>query len=218
MCLAATPFLSVLVSASSRRLLWTFVAACFVAPVLDLYSHFTGHTFYVAAFTPPLEYVGYYVLGYLLKDARPPKWVRLALYVSAVVVVAGTAFITYQLSVAAGGVFDGTLFEYTVPTNILVACAVWYGAHDVRWERLLRWQWSRTALTTLGLATYGIYLLHMITKVTIEQIPAIAQAMPIGSMRYVLLDAPLIFVVSALVIVALRSLPGASRIIAWLVP
>lgn len=209
---AVTPILSLIVQSASRPLLWAFVVVCFASSALGLISRFSGVSFYFAAFIPPLSYVGYFILGWLLKNQPWHIGFRALIYVVGAACVVLTAILVIHLSLKRQ-VLDTTLLDYQLPTILFESTAVFVFIRSLPWERILRWRVLLWLMQSLALSSFGIYLAHVLVKYYVNHYTS-ASLLPIGSTRYILLGAPLIYVLTAVIIVIARRLPWSY----WLIP
>ena len=209
---AVTPVLSLIVQSASRPLLWAFVVVCFASSALGLISRFSGISFYFAAFIPPLSYVGYFVLGWLLKNQPWHIGFRALIYVFGAISVVLTAALVIYFSMKRQ-VLDTTLLDYQLPTILIESTAVFVFIRSLPWERILRWRIALWLMQALALSSFGIYLAHVLVKYYVNHYTS-ASLLPIGSVKYILLGAPLIYVLTAVIIIIARRLPWSY----WLIP
>ena len=209
---AVTPILSLITQSASRPLLWAFVVVCFTGSALGLVAKFSGHSIYGTDFTPSLSYVGYFVLGWLLRNQPLHIGFRALIYVLGAASIVLTAALTMQLSLSKQ-VLDTSLLDYQLPAILFESAAVFVFIRSLPWERILSWRLLLWLVQTLALSSFGIYLAHVLLKYYVNQYTA-ASLLPIDSTRYILLGAPLIYVLTAVIIVIARRVPWSY----WLIP
>jgi hypothetical protein len=114
-----------------------------------------------------IPYLGYYLLGYALRDV---VLTRLRLVTVAIVGLAGCALLTWQWGNVDG--IGGRLEHYMpaeayyTPTVMVVAVSVFLVARAmIRPGGLLRWLakgWPAKVGTALGSATLGVFVVHLL--------------------------------------------------------
>jgi surface polysaccharide O-acyltransferase-like enzyme len=111
----------------------------------------------------PLMLVGYFILGYLLRDLSMTRLLRIAAPVVFLVSVVATAGLTFWLTRAAGGEYQPLFYEYYGLNVVLMSVAVFFiGASlpglrradsDTRRARIWRFFSDRA---------FGVYLVHVL--------------------------------------------------------
>lgn len=157
----AAPFLQTLLRHLTRSQQWLFallslgLPGCvqLLQPLLTLrigleYSIFTG-------------YVGYFVLGHLLQTATPAKKrgriLLLLLYLATVAVTFGGQCLARRIDARYAFFF----FDYTMLNVAVMSAAVFLLLRSLPVAWSPAWQ---TRIATVGKATYGIYLVHILAK------------------------------------------------------
>ncbi|PRX98727.1 acyltransferase [Allonocardiopsis opalescens] len=159
-----TPFLRVLTAHASRRLVWAFALLMLGLGVVDHTLATLGETGEPNAATRFLPFVGYYLFGWLLREAATDR---------RSVLLAGSAFLGgIALTVAgtgAGSLVQGgwdTYGKYVLnslsPTVALMSLGsfVLWRALGTR-LRALDSASVRARLRTLGELTFGVFLIHV---------------------------------------------------------
>jgi surface polysaccharide O-acyltransferase-like enzyme len=156
---AVTPAVRVLVQNASRQLLWTVTVMALVATWLNqLLLTFTVHGSRPWALTWWLPYVGYFLLGYLLRDVRLPRragWLALGGYL---VAVAGEALFVYVAQPRIG--LSEALWPLSKQSLLTLLMSV---SAFVLFRRIGAHGWTvlparlREAMSD---AAFGVYLLH----------------------------------------------------------
>lgn len=155
-----TPILRLITANAERRTLTYLLALWFlgtaIVPLVGLFgiSYISPNLFVI------LGWVGYFVLGAYLENARLRNWLSFAIYLSASVF---TAIGTYALTITTGGYFQDFFYDYMSITVILASSALFlflssfsaktFANGFPRFSQLIRW---------IGRNTLPIYLLHVI--------------------------------------------------------
>ncbi|MGI5862685.1 MAG: acyltransferase [Myxococcales bacterium] len=156
------PLLQLLLRKAGRRGAWVLVAGwALVASVLPVVSDLAGWSEAPESVeTSPLRYLGYFVLGFLLRDlplARPRLRLLGGLFLTG---WALTAAGTWWLTVRHGdGAFDGLFYEYFAANVLLMSVAVFLLGRNARLPLAadgLGHRWLRTA----SASALGVYLVH----------------------------------------------------------
>ncbi len=215
------PVLGVYTRYASRRNQLYFLAAwALFASILPTLEPLVG----IAVFPPnapryaPINFVGYFILGHLLRDTLMPVPKRTLLAVVFFVAFAFTAAGTYYLSVVRNaGVFDGLLYEYHAVNVLAMAIAVYLVAKSTHAPALLQRLERRTGSVRLVAACVpGIYLVHAMVIAVLRR--GIAGITLSPTSFHPLIGVPffalLVFVISFAIIAAIRALP----VVRWSVP
>lgn len=158
------PLLSVLARPERRRLAYYGIGLWLIwAGVLPMLERLLGaETWYSPGRdNSPLMLVGYFLLGYLLKDLVPRPRVAAALALCYLLAVALTAVLTFVLTRAAQGELEPLFYEYYSLNVAFMATAIFLlGATTARRDsgdsRIARlWQF-------LSPRVFGVYLVHVL--------------------------------------------------------
>jgi surface polysaccharide O-acyltransferase-like enzyme len=163
----ATPLLRVFIRAAAPQdlayFLGLWLAVNSLLPLAGHYLHFdVGLTFYVVE-----GYVGYFVLGHVLRSI-PMRASRRALLYLLCASVAFTIIVTRFLS-GRSGALDPTFLDYLAPNIVLMSAATFLFCRDLP-HATWRPRRPRTyrALSLLSAASWGIYLLHPLLMETLQ--------------------------------------------------
>lgn len=156
------PVLSLLAKPENARTLWYLMGLwVFFNAVRPLLSRFLLIDL-APGFEVPLanEAVCYCVLGWLLHNNPPPKWVRRVIYVAgalgAVVMIIGTWLLSRSV-----GKTDMMLAAYDSASDILLSTAVFLLFQNINWSFLER-PFCLWLIRQASGASFGVYLFHMI--------------------------------------------------------
>ncbi len=156
------PLLQLLLRKTGRRGAWALVATwALVASVLPFVGELGGWSEAPESVdTSPLRYLGYFLLGFLLRDlplARPRLRLLGALFLSGwALTAAGTWWLTVQHG---GGVFDGLFYEYFAANVLLMSVAVFLLGRNARLP-LAPDGWGHRWLRKASASALGVYLVH----------------------------------------------------------
>jgi surface polysaccharide O-acyltransferase-like enzyme len=163
-----TPILRAFLRTASRRIvyyaLFVWVLWASILPTLEVLLDFDA-TFIPAGSNSPLHFLGYYVLGFVLRDQPFASWRERGLSALAFLVgFVATVLGTYQETVLSGGGELGeAYYEYwsgnvaLMALGVFVLCrgaASWLGAPERRV--------SRRYLLGAAEAVLGVYLAHVV--------------------------------------------------------
>ena len=165
----ATPILRVYMRYAERSNLvyfsWLWCAAVVLPPVVQIV---TGAEFGLE-FVVATGFVGYFVVGYLLSEAR---LTRNQVLLSGAVVLASaavTALATCAATRRAGTLYDGYLAPLS-PNVAIMSIATFLFLKAQPFEILSsRFSGLARALTWVGSASFGVYLVHMIILRELER-------------------------------------------------
>jgi surface polysaccharide O-acyltransferase-like enzyme len=212
------PILAMYVKAASRRslayflLLW--VAAGSLLPVAE---RFWGFELYPTggATDSAFRYVGYFVLGHLLRDVPVRAGQRWLLGGAFLLGLAATAGGTYYLTVVRnGGVFDGLLYEYYSINVGLMAVAAYLGCKGIRTPKLLRGsRLPKRLVHFVALCVPGMYLVHamVISALGRGMAGVVLDGRSFDPVIGVPLFALVVFVISFAVTAVIRAVPLVRR-------
>lgn len=197
------PLLSAYACTIPRRQLWkaTF-ALCIAIAAWDLLTHLPGFKTPLNIFTQGLPYVGYFLLGYLMKDLRlHPSHEKLY----ATIFVASSTLIataTYFISKHAG-TSTFILYDYTSILVLISSASVFMLGRFVYQRAELRVGKIRLFLDDLSKKSFGMYLVHLLLLGVIVRTLHLERA----SLKSVLIIFPLTVALSWCVVTILRRIP-----------
>lgn len=159
------PILGVFVENAGRSLTWYLVAIWFifysVLPMVEML--FEVETYFSTGVTnSTLKFVGYFMLGYLLKDSRFNAGQLLLFVLLFIVSFAVTAYGTYYLSVEQNGGEYATVFhEYFSINVLLMSVSIFVLGVNARIPDFISKMEERAKpIALVGGAVLGIYLVH----------------------------------------------------------
>ncbi|MBD3241964.1 MAG: acyltransferase family protein [Chitinivibrionales bacterium] len=215
------PILGAYTSTASRNnLVYFLVLWAIFGSVLPTIEPFVGITLFPPKGTPyaVFKYVGYFLLGHLLRDSllsAPKRSVFAALFFVGFCL---TAVGTYYLSIVRnGGSFDSLLYEYYSLNVLLMAVAVYLVGKSVEPPPVLRRLEHRTGIVRLIAACVpGIYLVHAMVIAVLRRgmVGVVLGPTSFHPLLAVPFFALVVFSVSLIVVAAVRALP----ILRWSVP
>lgn len=164
-----------------------------------------------------IPYVGYFILGYALRDVVLTGW-RLAL--AAVGAVGGSALLTWQWGrdTGVGGLLERFVpaEAYYSPTLIVVALSVFLLARATIQPRGLLRGLSRPTPARvgrgLGDATLGVFAVHLLVLEAVLASPVIGGEKAAGSVAELLARCVVVFVVSYVISLVARRVPVVRRV------
>lgn len=204
------PILRKVVVSASREILIYYCVLWFVAVALvPLVERVTGIESRVDL-NSISGYLGYLVLGVVLGNKKVTKkdfLISLGLFF---LTTSFTAVGTYFLTVNNGGNFEPYLYEYLAPNTIVAAgsafCIIKYMVVEGRC-----WQQNRLKLVvkSIGDCTFGIYLIHPIFLYFLLRgdFGITLSAFSGNPLLYVPLTSLVVFTLSLIVVLAIRTLP-----------
>jgi surface polysaccharide O-acyltransferase-like enzyme len=220
------PAISAFLNNSSRKHAWYLIVLWFfwasILPIIDTPLDFEPY------FTPdmddysPLRLSGYFLLGYMLKDARVRSVIQWAMLILAFVIGGTvTVFGTYLMSLNRGE-FDPFFYKYFSITVVIMTISLFiivksifdtrkeFRADGTEWVRMNSPKYMRR----LGMSVFGIYLIHAlilellrdgVLGFSIDHTSAFGIEMSAGVGIPVF--AMSIFVLSVMVVIIIRQIP-----------
>jgi surface polysaccharide O-acyltransferase-like enzyme len=156
------PILRVFVQAAPKSILYYFVALWFFAvtiiPILSKGLN-TNNNIDLKMIS---GYVGYLVIGYLVKDYRINKkhiWLVLGIAILSLLI---TIFGIYFLTIQNNGDFNGYFYEYLSPNVITLSVSTFILLKTI-FEDVTISDTQNKILQSVSSACFGIYLVHPIT-------------------------------------------------------
>jgi len=161
-----TPFISAYAHVATRKQLW--IAAFSIMKATTLWysvSTVTSHTEPTLNFiTQGLPYVGYFILGYLLKDISVKHW-----FIPAGIFVVGSALIDTVVLQTQHTFLYNFFFSYPTPLVMLISPAAFL-LGQVTYARIVSFITYKNIslskfhkiITMLSEASFGVYLIHLI--------------------------------------------------------
>jgi surface polysaccharide O-acyltransferase-like enzyme len=152
----ATPLLRVFVSAASQRDLVYFAVLWFVAtPLIELLQRLSGLQT-VLVIPVVAGYVGYFLLGQLLRDVKLGQRGILLAMIGCIIAIAVTYFGTNWLSFSSAPI-DTYFYSYFSPTTVLASVCGFLILKEL--GRHLGWAGS--IVRTVARTAFGMYLIHI---------------------------------------------------------
>lgn len=215
------PVLGAYARHASRRNQFYFLAAWVVfGSILPTLEPLVGLTVFPPDGPPyaVFKFVGYFVLGHLLRDALLPMPKRTSFAVLFIIGFGFTAAGTYYLTVIRnGGAFDGLFYEYHALNVLAMAVAVYLVGKSTEAPAVMQRFERRTGSVRLVAACVpGIYLVHAMVIAALRQ--GIAGVTFGPTSFHPIIGVPLfaliVFAISFTLVVVIRALP----VIRWSVP
>ncbi|WP_243742436.1 acyltransferase [Actinorugispora endophytica] len=212
---ALTPFLRVITQHATTRTLWWFAALMSALGMADqLISDFDGAGS-PNAVTRFLPFVGYYVLGYLLREttlSRRGTWAVAGLFAAstaATVALVGAVAISHQ----EWNTQAAYTYDYLSPTVMAMSVAVFLLFQQLgsRWPRFTAGDRdtgpARRRLKAVSDLSFGVFLVHLIVLRELRSLTGIPDH-PVAMVATVLGQTLAVLVVSFAVTALLRRIPG----------
>lgn len=159
------PMLGALFTGARRRLgVYAVTLWALWAGVLPMAERLLGvETWYTPErANTPLMLVGYFLLGYLLRDLDYSLLWRVLAPVALVASVAATAWGTFQLTSASGGEFQPLFYEYYSLNVMLMSIAIFVTVASCQSLRGVPVDaWRTRFWRFVSLPAFGVYLLHV---------------------------------------------------------
>ncbi|MFK0250310.1 acyltransferase [Amycolatopsis azurea] len=172
----ATPFLRILVRGLAPTGVRLLAAGALLLASLSSLVDWRLGTEDANALSLFVSFIGYFLLGHSLVDARPVP--RRGLWISAAVVASLGSWCAYLLAVAAGSASAITYLEsFLDPLTVLAAVAVFAVATDRQQAPTTTQDGPATRLSGL---TFGIYLVHPVFVAAIGTLLPQPEKMPGG--------------------------------------
>lgn len=212
---AITPILSAYISRVPRKHVWiAAIAACLAAAIWDALIDMKLMKESLNMFTHGLPFVGYFLLGYLLKDTLlKPKQAKIAavIFVGSSLIVAATA---YLLTLHFGVHRGVRAYSYTYIFVILSSVSfyllgrVLYKAAASHLSESLAGRLQQT-ISDLSAKSFGIYLVHFL----IFNYLLHAWQLDRYSLKEMLLIFPVVALISWVTVTLLRRIPKANYLL-----
>ncbi|MFP4415974.1 MAG: acyltransferase [Chitinivibrionales bacterium] len=214
------PLLSVFLDSASRTNLIHFVILWIVfgslAPTLGAYFETSLFMMSTAPFSL-FRFLGYFLIGYLLKDFRCGVWKCIGFGGLFLLGLAVTAAGTWWLTVARGeGEFSGVFYEYWSPNVLAMAVSLFVIVKNLRLPSGVMVPSPIASILTFTAACVpGIYLVHALIIAFLQQ-----EYGGFGVNQYIYdavvgvpLFALVVFVISLIVVAVIRFIPLLRRIV-----
>lgn len=173
-----TPVLKIFIKNASRNYIRYFLILWFISTGIILFSS------KFAGIKPSIEvyfftgFVGYYVLGYYLKDLNIEKKNRILIYIAAIASGILTMFGTYILT-QNKGTFVDIFNTYYSPNVMMMSVGMFIFVKNINWNNLLQnnYQLKKIILYVSSLS-FGIYLIHPMLIELIKPFRFYSEAFP----------------------------------------
>lgn len=204
----AIPLVSHLAEPKNRKLLWYGITVYFIinalVPNLSLFNiHLNGNIQF-----PIVHYMVYVFLGYALSTTKIQKKYRILLYTLGILSVLYQYLSTIWLSDASGKLITST-WGYFQFFTILEASAIFVFFKHLDYSKFESNHLLQKIIPTLASCSFGIYLFH---KIIIHYENVITN-INVYSWQYRLLFIPVTYLVSLLIIYALKKIPYMRKIV-----
>jgi len=211
-----TPILRVYVRHATQRDLAYFIGlwffqACVLQIITALKGYHWGIYLYVVT-----DYVGYFVLGYYLRDLPSIKLRPIACGALLLIAAAVTAIGTYVIDIRAGGKFSAVAYDDISPNVVVMTICAFLLIRDLFAANFAgRHPVFSSMFTRLSAASFGVYLIH----------PIVLELLASGKLGFALsgstghpaigvpLTASITFLISLLLIMLMQKIPGVSTIV-----
>lgn len=212
---ALTPFLRVLTAHAPRRTLWWAAVLTTALGVADQAISDLAGIGEANAVTRFLPYLGYYLLGHLLRDTvlgRRGAWIAGAVFVASVAATAGVVGAT-ALAHGEWNAQTAYAYDYLSPTVLAMSVALFllFKPLTGRWRRLTAPDRDTTAarrrLRTLADLSFGVFLVHLILLRELRSFTGIPDH-PVAMVATVLAQTAAVLAASLLATAVLRRIPG----------
>lgn len=208
---AITPFLRIVIANAPRSTLWGLAGLALLLGLADEAIRLggVGEPNAVTRFVP---FIGYYVLGYLLRDLRLSRrdlWITAAVFAGA---CAATALGAGAAATAAGewGGAARYVYAFMSPTVLPMSAAAFLLFQELGTRLVRRWERTGSAAPRLLAAaadlSFGVYLVHVLVLYTLRD----ATGMPgdlAGMLSMALFHTVAVLVLSLLLTALVKRLP-----------
>jgi surface polysaccharide O-acyltransferase-like enzyme len=161
----ATPVLRIFVRGASRSDLYFFCLVWGIWVLMNACQTMADVNLHIKPYVAT-SYVGYFVLGYLLRDVAlygRRRWVLAAAFVAA---FAFTTVASHIVMSRAGGRTSLQFLDNLNPNLVILSAALFLLLRDIPYERLYRKvSWLGAAVRSLSGAAYSIYLAHVLVLI-----------------------------------------------------
>lgn len=207
------PILSLITKKENKKLVWYLFGLAFICnAILPLLTEFAGIS-YMWSLTSHVGngYVGYILLGWLLKHEEFNKRSRFVIYLLGIAAAVGMYFgSVYMNFIRYPGTteLNKTFMDYFSINCYILSAAVFLFFKHVNWGRLSRGRIGRF-ITVLSGASFGIYLVQMIVIYYYRAFRDIN----IFSLRWRTVGAVIIYFLCAAIILLIKRLPVVRKIV-----
>lgn len=209
-----TPFLRLITRHAPTRMLWWFALLMSSLGIADQFVVAFDDAGGPNAVTRFLPYLGYYLIGYLLRDValnRRQMWLAGAAIAGS---VAATAAGVYALADFTGGWGSEAeyILDYLSPTVFVMSVAAFLllGALGRRWAVFTDpdrdTEPARRRLKFVSDISFGVFLVHVIVLTTLRGFTGIP-GNPLGMLAMCTAHVAVVLVVSAAIVMLLRRIP-----------
>ena len=194
----------------AEKIQWYFVLLWFVSVAVIQFSERISQVDIKIDLYMVGGFVGYFMLGHVLKDVRSSKRLFLLCSFCFLVCVAVTSYGTYRVTIANGGRFVNTFYSYTGPNVIFMTVTfLLMVKFCVETFSIFNSRFFRNMIGLVSSASFGVYFIH----------PMFIHLLRRGSFGFSLnplvhaaaycipLSAVLVFAASLFVVTALKKVP-----------
>ncbi|PSL40663.1 surface polysaccharide O-acyltransferase-like enzyme [Planomicrobium soli] len=164
-----TPLLKILVQNATKRDIKYFLLLWFYASIMvRLLNFYFGFSFNVELYFAT-SFIGYYLLGYyLMKYEISLNW-RKAMYISGLIGVLATFFLTYSLTIEADGKFKAFWYDYHSITVLAASVGLFV---FMKYSAANSIAPSQFLAKLINETSFGIYLAHiLVMKILATYLP-----------------------------------------------
>ncbi len=104
-------------------------------------------------------YVGYYLLGYYLRQAQFDKRQKMLIYIIAIIGFMMTIIGTAILSIDKG-TYIGTFNRYFSPSMMVMAIGIFIIIKNIKWDGILKYDRLNKVIMDASALSFGVYLIH----------------------------------------------------------
>lgn len=207
------PILSLITKKEYTKVVWYLFAMAFISDaVLPLLSEF-GNVWYMWSLTAHVGsgYVGYIVLGWLLKNEQFKKKTRLIMYLLGTLAAIGMYFGSVYVNLVKypdTADLNKTFMDYFSINCYFMSAAVFLFFKHVNWEKIRKSKVSKI-ITKLSGASFGIYLVQMIVIYYYRSF----RDVNIFSLKWRTVGAVIIYLISALIVLLIKKIPFIKKIV-----
>jgi surface polysaccharide O-acyltransferase-like enzyme len=213
----ATPILRIYVQNASRTNLRYFLLVWFVGvTVLPVITHFTQFSIRIDL-AVTTAYVGYFVLGYYLRDFSLSRRQLLPCLLIVVATMVMTELGTYWLMINQGGKFNAILLNNLGFNMVIISVGLFLFLKSVPYDALFaRLPLLGRAVALLASCSLGVYFVHVLIMELLAsgQLGFKLNWLTFGPLIGIPLDAFVVLVLSIAVVWCMQRLP----ILHWFVP
>ncbi|AYB41923.1 acyltransferase [Paenibacillus lautus] len=200
------PLIRVLIKNLNDQLISYSLIVWFLGvPMVEFFNHVSHFKFAVEL--PVNGYLGYFILGYYLREKELSVKITRVIHIAAIICIFMTFFGVYYETVKSAGVFSGYYYGYLTPNTAIISISIFLLFKGIKTGIK-----HDSLLITISKTSLGIYLIHaLILKCLSQYFNLTALSFhPILSIPFISI---LTFVLSALLIFILQRIPVVNKIV-----